>query len=89
MPEEVFIVITLAFFAGMSYWQLSPFFPAFLQRKGIDRVYVGVMLSTFAFFFLATAYFTGSHLLKWTSRLKACYIGGTMLVINMIGMASL
>ena len=89
MPEEVFVVLSMAFFAGMAYWQLSPFYPSFLHRKGIDRVYVGIMLSVYAFCFLGAAYYTGSYLLKYTSRLNGCFIGGTLIVVNLLGIGSL
>lgn len=89
MPEEVFVVLCMAFFAGMAYWQLSPFYPSFLHRKGIDRVYVGIMLSVYAFCFLGAAYYTGNNLLKYTSRLNGCFIGGTFIVINLMGIGSL
>lgn len=89
MPEEIFVVLTLCFFAGMAYWQLSPFYPAFLKRKGLDKVWVGVMLSIYALSFLVTAYFTGTFILRWTSRLNGCFIGGTLIVINLLGIGLL
>ena len=85
MPEEVYTVLVLSFFAGMAYWQLSPFYPAFLARKGLDKIYVGIMLSTYALSFLFSAYITGTYILKRVTRLSACYIGGGMIVsINFI-----
>ena len=80
MPEEVYTVLVLSFFAGMAYWQLSPFYPAFLNRKGLDKMYVGIMLSTYALSFLFSAYITGSFLLKRMTRLTACFLGGAMIV---------
>ena len=66
MPAEVIIVLSMAFVASMSYWQLIPFYPDFIIRKKISKIYLGLVLSTFAFFFLISAWFTGSYLLLKT-----------------------
>jgi len=66
MPLEVIIVLSMAFVASMSYWQLTPFYPDFIRKKKIDKIYLGLVLSTFAFFFLISAWFTGSYLLLKT-----------------------
>ena len=37
-----------------------------LKKKKIDKIYLGLVLATFAFFFLVSAWFTGSVLLLKT-----------------------
>ena len=83
------MVLVLTFFAGMAYWQLSPFYPSFLHKKGIDRMYVGVMLSVYAFCFLTSAYATGTYLLQHMTRLHGCFLGGILIVINQLGIGTL
>lgn len=47
------------------------------------------MLSIYALSFLVTAYFTGTLILKYTTRLNGCFIGGTLIVINLLGIGLL
>lgn len=84
MPIEVIIVFSMAFFASMSYWQLTPFYPSFIEKKNIDKMFLGFVLATFAFFFLVSAWFTGSVLLLKTQRINGCFIGAFFVVSNFI-----
>ena len=54
----------LSFFAGMAYWQLAPFYPAFLHRHGLDKMYIGLMMATYAVAGLISAHVTGTYWLK-------------------------
>jgi len=81
---EVIIVLSMAFVASMSYWQLTPFYPSFIKKKKIDKIYLGLVLATFAFFFLVSAWFTGSFLLLKTQRINGCFIGAFFVVSNFI-----
>jgi len=70
----------MTFFGTISYWQLPPFFPKFCRRKGIDKTWVGLVMSANAFSFLIGALFTGKFLLKYMKRIEACFLGALFLV---------
>ena len=80
VQEEVIIVLLLSFFAGMAYWQLSPFYPAFLQGHGLDKWYIGLMMSTYAVSGLISSYFTGHYLLRKNQRLRFVLYGSACIV---------
>ena len=89
MPTEVFIVLTMAFVANMAYWQLAPFYPQFIHDKDIDQVYVGLVMSVFACFFIISAALTGTFLLKRIKRVYGCFIGAIFVVsITLLTIAS-
>lgn len=46
-------------------------------------------MSTFAGSFIVAAFVTGKILLNYIDRMKGCYIGGILIIINLIGIGSL
>lgn len=80
LPEEVFIVLSMSLVANMAYWQLTPFYPKFVREHGIDKEYVGFVMSAFAFMFIVSSIFTGSFLLRFLDRVKGCFIGALFVV---------
>mmetsp|Transcript_17557 Transcript_17557/g.29631 ORF Transcript_17557/g.29631 Transcript_17557/m.29631 type:complete len:210 (+) Transcript_17557:438-1067(+) len=89
MPQEVFIVLSMAFVANMSYWQLAPFYPKFVEDKDIDKMYVGFVMSAFALFFIISAFITGRFLLKRIERIQGCFIGAFFVIVNLVGLGML
>lgn len=57
------MIIVMAFFGSVAYWQLPPFFPNFCARKNIDKAWVGFVMSANAACFLIAALLTGRCLL--------------------------
>lgn len=89
MPTEVIILLTMALVAGCAYWQLVPFFPKFLKGKGIDQVYVGYSMSSFAMGQILFSYMTGKYILACLKRITGCFLGAILIVVNLLGMGSL
>ena len=80
MPREVLATLSLGFIANMSYWQLPPFYPDFLTKKGIDPIYLGYVMSTFAVMFILSAFFNGRWLLHKIDRVEGCFLGAAIVV---------
>ena len=74
------MIIVMAFFGSVAYWQLPPFFPKFCVRKNIDKAWVGFVMSANAGLFLITALLTGKYLLRCVSRINMCLIGSFFIV---------
>ena len=74
------MVVVMAFFGTVAYWQLPPFFPKFCVRKDIDKAWVGFVMSANAALFLFAALLTGKYLLKYISRINVCLIGSIFVV---------
>lgn len=68
---------------------MPPFFPKFCRRKGIDKTWVGIVMSANAFSFLIGALFTGKFLLKFMRRIDACFLGAVFLIVSLIGFGGL
>lgn len=89
MNDEVKIVLSLQLAASMVYLQMLPFFPQFLRKKGIDKIYLGLGMSVFSFAFIFSSLFTGRFLLKRIKRINGSYTGACFLIINMAGLGTL
>lgn len=46
------------------------------------------MMSNFAFWFMISAIFTGSYLLNYINRMHGCFIGASLVIINLIGLGT-
>jgi MFS family permease len=85
LPEEVKIVLFMAFNVNTAYWQIAPFFPKFVRTKNIDKIWVGIAMSSYAFLFLVSSLFTGKFLLYRVKRIDGCFIGAALVITNLVG----
>ena len=68
---------------------MAPFYPKFIREKGIDKIYIGLVMSIFALFFIISAFFTGKYLLNRIKRINGCFIGAIFVILNLLGLGML
>ena len=73
----------------MSFWQVVPFFPQFMNEKQIEPYWLGLFMSVLSMSFLFAALITGKYILLYIDRLTCCYLSSILLLINLIGLGSL
>ena len=89
LPFRIKLVFSYQFISSMAYMILLPFYPKFLREKGIDKEFMGFVMSTFSTFFIIGAFLTGNFILKYIDRLTGCYIGSSLIIIQLIGLGML
>merc|ERR1712227_662406 len=89
MPMEVKIVLLMAYNVNTAFWQIAPFYPKFAREKKIDKMWVGLVMSCYAFVFLLSSLFSGKVLLNKIKRIDGCFIGAIFVIINLFGFGTL
>ena len=84
----VVTLCTIMFLQNTSTSIFAPFFPIEAQEKGIDIVWVGLLMGLFAFIYIFAAYFTGKGL-KRIGRTYALRLGFLLLICQLFGMGSI
>jgi len=79
----------MAMFPGIVYWLSVPFLPRFVMIKGIDNMWVGIFMSTFATSYMLSSAITGKYLLKHISRINCILLAAFLTIINLIGVGLL
>ena len=64
----------------MAYLQILPYFPAFLAKKNINKLFLGYLMSVLSVFFIISAFITGKYLLKYIRRIEGVLYGAFLIV---------
>lgn len=79
----------MVFNVNTAFWQLAPFFPKFVREKNIDKMWVGIVMSGYAFVFLLASLYSGKYLLNKIKRIEGCLLGAVFVIFNLLGFSCL